>query len=316
MANNEHQFESDIEALMTGELGWKKARKLGAAAPSTGQGAAAPSTGQGAAAPSTGQSAAAPSTEQREKALDLATLVRFVKVSQPKEWAFFVKACSGLDPESEFYKKFEDAVATDGMIDVLRNGFYANGKHFSICYFKPENRLNETALANYEKNICEFHRQWHYSASETAKSVDVMLSVNGIPLVAIELKDQFTGQTVENAKVQWMTDRNPKEGAFRLKHSVVESERALLGVAVDDRPQPQGGRVPTQPQSACFLCRRFERGVDDDAACGRRDSFSTFQPRFGWRGRRRWRGQPSMELGATAPSTVQRSEGTHRLSLA
>ena len=37
MANNEHQFESDIEALMTGELGWSKARKLGAAAPSTGQ---------------------------------------------------------------------------------------------------------------------------------------------------------------------------------------------------------------------------------------------------------------------------------------
>jgi type I restriction enzyme R subunit len=200
MANNEHQFESDIEALMTGELGWSKARKLGAAAPST---------------------------EHSEKALDLATLVKFVKASQPREWAFFVKACSGLDPEREFYKKFEDAVATEGMIDVLRNGFYANGKHFSVCYFKPENRLNETALANYEKNICEFHRQWHYSASETAKSVDVMLSVNGIPLVAIELKDQFTGQTVENAKVQWMTDRNPKEAAFRLNH------RCLVFFAVD-----------------------------------------------------------------------------------
>ena len=92
MANNEHQFESDIEALMTGELGWSKARKLGAAAPST---------------------------EHSEKALDLATLVKFVKASQPREWAFFVKACSGLDPEREFYKKFEDAVATEGMIDVL-----------------------------------------------------------------------------------------------------------------------------------------------------------------------------------------------------
>lgn len=200
MANNEHQFESDIEALMTGELGWSKARKLGAAAPST---------------------------EHSEKALDLATLVKFVKASQPREWAFFVKACSGLDPEREFYKKFEDAVATEGMIDVLRNGFYASGKHFSICYFKPENRLNETALANYEKNICEFHRQWHYSASETAKSVDVMLSVNGIPLVAIELKDQFTGQTFEDAKLQWMTDRNSKEPAFRLNH------RVLVFFAVD-----------------------------------------------------------------------------------
>ena len=58
MANNEHQFESDIEALMTGELGWSKARKLGAAAPST---------------------------EHSEKPLDLATLVKFVNASQPRE---------------------------------------------------------------------------------------------------------------------------------------------------------------------------------------------------------------------------------------
>ena len=198
MANNEHQFESDIESLMVGELGWVK---------------------PGASAPGTGQS--------RELALDLGTLLAFVKSSQPKAWATFAKSCSGLDPEKEFYKKFESAVQSEGLIDVLRNGFRANGKHFTVCYFKPENKLNETARANYEKNICEFHRQWHYSASETAKSVDVMLAVNGIPLVAIELKDPFTGQTFEDAKLQWMTDRNPKEPAFRLNH------RVLVFFAVD-----------------------------------------------------------------------------------
>ena len=196
MANNEQQFESDIESLMVGELGWKKSSENGY-------------------------------LKSRELALDLGTLLAFVKSSQPKVWATFAKSCSGLDPEKEFYKKFESAVQSEGLIDVLRNGFRANGKHFTVCYFKPENKLNETALANYEKNICEFHRQWHYSASETAKSVDVMLAVNGIPLVAIELKDPFTGQTFEDAKLQWMTDRNPKEPAFRLNH------RVLVFFAVD-----------------------------------------------------------------------------------
>ena len=196
MANNEHQFESDIESLMVGELGWEKSSETGY-------------------------------LKSRELALDLGTLLAFVKSSQPKAWATFARSCSGLDPAKEFYKKFESAVQSEGLIDVLRNGFRANGKHFMVCYFKPENRLNETALANYEKNICEFHRQWHYSASETAKSVDVMLAVNGIPLVAIELKDPFTGQTFEDAKLQWMTDRNPKEPAFRLNH------RVLVFFAVD-----------------------------------------------------------------------------------
>lgn len=211
MADNEHQFESDIEALMTGELGWRREQPEAAA------------SGTGQTAPGTEQS----KTYQRELALDLSTLVGFVKASQSKAWAFFAKACSGLDPQREFYKKFEDAVQTDGMIDVLRNGFYACGKHFLVCFFKPENKLNETANADYEKNICEFHRQWRYSVKEPAKSVDLMLSVNGIPLVAIELKDQLTGQTVENAKLQWMTDRNPKEAAFRLNH------RVLVFFAVD-----------------------------------------------------------------------------------
>ena len=196
MANNEKQFESDVESLMTGELGWVKSSDAGY-------------------------------LKTRELALDLGTLIKFIKTSQAKKWDSFVKACSGLDAESEFYKKFESAVQSEGMIDVFRNGFYANGKHFDVCYFKPENKLNETALVNYSKNICHFVRQWHYSAKDTAKSVDVMLAVNGLPLAAIELKDPFTGQTIEDAKLQWMTDRDPKEAAFRLNH------RLLVFFAVD-----------------------------------------------------------------------------------
>ncbi len=224
MANDEHQFESDIESLMVGELGWVKP---GASAPGTEP--AAPGTepaAPGAGPAASGAGPAFSTVQARELALDLGTLLAFVKGSQPKAWATFVKSCSGLDPEKEFYKKFENAVLSEGLVDVLRNGFHANGKHFTVCYFKPENKLNETALANYGKNICHFVRQWHFSAGEPAKSVDVMLAVNGIPLVAIELKDPFTGQTFENAKLQWMA-RNPKETAFRLNH------RVLVFFAVD-----------------------------------------------------------------------------------
>jgi len=76
MADNEHQFESDIEALMTGELGWRREQPEAAA------------SGTGQTAPGTEQS----KTYQRELALDLSTLVGFVKASQSKAWAFFAKA--------------------------------------------------------------------------------------------------------------------------------------------------------------------------------------------------------------------------------
>ncbi|MEI3362146.1 MAG: type I restriction endonuclease [Oscillospiraceae bacterium] len=78
-----------------------------------------------------------------------------------------------------------------------------------MCYFKPESTLNDVAVKHYGQNICQCIRQWHYSGQNN-NSVDMMLAVNGIPVVAIELKNQLTGQSVDNAKRQWMFDRTPR----------------------------------------------------------------------------------------------------------
>lgn len=48
-----------------------------------------------------------------------------------------------------------------------------------------------------------------------------MLAINGIPLVAIELKNQLTGQSVDNAITQWMTDRDPREEAFQFNRRIL-----------------------------------------------------------------------------------------------
>ena len=55
----------------------------------------------------------------------------------------------------------------------------------------------------------------------------MVLSLNGIPIVALELKDQLTGQTVDNAKHQYMHDRDPKELCFGF------NRRILVYFAVD-----------------------------------------------------------------------------------
>ena len=49
----------------------------------------------------------------------------------------------------------------------------------------------------------------------------MMLAINGIPVVAIELKNQLTGQTVDNAKLQWQYDRDQREPAFWLNHRIL-----------------------------------------------------------------------------------------------
>ncbi len=154
-----------------------------------------------------------------DMALDIAMLVKFVKKTQPIMWQRFERQCNS-DPLRKFYKCFEDAVLADGLISVLRHGFRHRGMDFKVCYFKPESTLNEQAVKHYQQNICQCIRQWHYT-DKNKNSVDMMLAVNGIPVIAIELKNQLTGQSIDNGMAQWMYDRDFREPAFRLNHRIL-----------------------------------------------------------------------------------------------
>ncbi|MDE7279051.1 MAG: type I restriction endonuclease subunit R, partial [Oscillospiraceae bacterium] len=154
-----------------------------------------------------------------EAGLYIDTFIGFIKSTQPKEWTRFEKIC-GSDPVKKFISAFNNACDTDGLLYVLRHGFKHKGIPFRVCYFKPESRLNKLAAALYEKNICNCIRQWHYSAVNK-NSIDMVLTVNGIPVIALELKNQYTGQNVENAKNQWMNDREPREICFNFNKRIL-----------------------------------------------------------------------------------------------
>lgn len=199
MPDNEKQFETDIEAYLISEKGgWQKATDAGYR---------------------TGFQMDNTGVCTENYALDLETLCTFVKNTQPVQWALFEKRCKS-DPQRKFYKAFQSAVNRDGLVNVLRHGFKHRGQEFRVIYFKPETELNQLSLTHYKENICQCIRQWHYSA-HNKNSVDMMLAVNGIPVVALELKDQLTGQTVENAISQWMTDRDPREEAFQFNRRIL-----------------------------------------------------------------------------------------------
>ena len=78
----------------------------------------------------------------------------------------------------------------------------------------------------------------------------MVLVLNGIPVFAFELKNQYTGQTVDNAKRQWMYDRDPREvcflfnkrilGYFAVDHTEVWMTTKLAGKDTYFLPFNQG----------------------------------------------------------------------------
>ena len=147
------------------------------------------------------------------------TLIDFIQRTQPKEWKRFTLA-NPMNPERRFCQVFASACDMSGVLSVLRHGFKHRGIQFRVCYFKPESKLNQTAAALYAANSFACYRQWYYSA-ECKNSVDMVLVLNGIPVFAFELKNQYTGQTVENAQRQWMYDRDPREVCFAFNRRIL-----------------------------------------------------------------------------------------------
>ena len=158
-------------------------------------------------------------TYDPELGLYVTTLIGFIQATQPKEWARFERQ-NEVNPVRKFCLAFNAACDADGLVAVLRHGFRHKGVKFRVCYFKPESGLNDTAAQLYARNVICCYRQWYYSA-DTQKSVDMVLTVNGIPVFAFELKNQYTGQTVENAKRQWMYDRDPREICFQFNKRIL-----------------------------------------------------------------------------------------------
>ena len=123
-------------------------------------------------------------------------------------------------------KDFQESVDTFGLLHVLRHGFEDRGAKIEIVAFKENNSLSQQVIDDYNSNIVTCTRQFKYSI-QNENSIDMVLSVNGIPIVALELKNQLTGQSVANAKKQFMYDRNPKELCFQF------DKRFLVYFAVD-----------------------------------------------------------------------------------
>ena len=107
-----------------------------------------------------------------------------------------------------------------------------NGRKLQVAFFKAAQGLNPELEAAYAANRVGITRQLHYS-TRSEKSLDVVLSLNGIPLVTLELKNPMTGQTVEHARKQYQRDRDPREPIFEFKrrslvHFAVDTESAMM----------------------------------------------------------------------------------------
>lgn len=226
-----------------------------------------------------------PAKYNRKLALYTEDCLQYVKTTQPKAWekyltlypanaeqAFIEKLASQLskaDPQAS-----DKSLRTFGTLGVLRHELRDKSASFKLCQFKPEHGLNPHKLAMYEGNILRVVPELVYSPYATAEHlaatgkqakpwrIDLVLFVNGIPVVTMELKSEFK-QDIENAKKQYRKTRLPKDPETNKPEPLLTFKRgALVHFAVSQYEAWMTTRL--QGDETRFL--PFNKGTKDGGA--------------------------------------------------
>lgn len=161
----------------------------------------------------------------RDLALDVPKLLVFLQDTQPKPFAALGLSDEGTR-RTQFLHRLQGEITKRGVVDVLRKGVSHGPAHVDLYKVLPT-PTDPASVENFRKNLFSVTRQLRYSNDETQRSLDMVVFVNGLPLITFELKNSLTKQTVQDAVVQYQTTRAPHELLFQLG-------RCLVHFAVDD----------------------------------------------------------------------------------
>ena len=108
------------------------------------------------------------------------------------------------------------------------------GCHFKLFYPKPNNKKNPDLFEQFEKNIFSVIDELEYEQKEDSKRLDLVISVNGLPIITLELKNTFS-QGVEKAIKQYKEDRDPREKIFQrcFVHFAMSDEKIFMATKLE-----------------------------------------------------------------------------------
>ena len=138
-----------------------------------------------------------------------------------------IKRHSPNDWQRKLLERFDRLIKKNGILNLLRKGLSVDDAHFHLMYPAPLASSSEKIKQNFADNIFSCTRQVRYSLANPLQEIDMVLFINGIPLVTLELKNAWTGQTARhNGQKQYREDRDAHQ-------PLLNFARCLVHMAVD-----------------------------------------------------------------------------------
>lgn len=131
------------------------------------------------------------------------------------------------DWKLKILNRFDRMIKKYGVIHLLKKGLSVDDAHFTLFFQPPMPGSSKQVIDNFEENIFSVTRQLRYSLDNPREEIDMVLFINGLPLVTLELKNPWTGQNARvHGQQQYKTQRDNQQ-------PLLQFARAIVHFAVD-----------------------------------------------------------------------------------
>jgi len=180
-----------------------------------------------------------PSDFNAQYALDEKQFWRFLKKTQAKELGKLQKH-NPSDWSRKVIERYDRLIKKHGILYLLKKGLAVDDAHFQLMYPAPLASSSEKVKQNFTANIFSCTRQVRYSQANPLHEIDMVLFLNGIPLVTMELKNPWTGQTARyQGQKQYREGRDANQPLLSfarcLVHMAVDTDEVYMTTKLDGK---------------------------------------------------------------------------------
>jgi type I restriction enzyme R subunit len=159
-------------------------------------------------------------------ALDTVMFWEFLQATQGKELAK-LKSRNPSDWQAKILERFDRMIKNHGLLHLLKKGLPVDDAFLSLMYPAPLASSAARVQENFAANIWSVTRQVRYSQINPGEEIDMVLLLNGMPIITVELKNAWTGQTARfQGQKQYREHRDATQ-------PLLQFGRALVHMAVD-----------------------------------------------------------------------------------
>ena len=155
----------------------------------------------------------------KEFAIDEVRFWHFLETTQEEELNKLKR-----DPhyKQKILQRLDRMIKKYGILKLLRKGLDVENAHFTLMYVAPLASSAQRVKERFLQNEFSVTRQVTYSRANPLQEIDMVIFINGLPIVTMELKNPWTGQSARvHGQKQYKESRDYKEPLLQFGRCIV-----------------------------------------------------------------------------------------------